>query len=246
MNNHSDNMWSAYIDGELTAVESDEFNQSLTDEERDRLSLEIQFERTLGEKLNSEVSCPEQIWSQTLQQIQGTKKCRAIPRISVWSWRIATAAAIIVIGFWLIFPAGTRLPEPAQSVAMLRGMSEVPVTAEAVQQYLNDHGINLVLKPMDFSKDDGSHFRRELLGAREVQYNNERVIELMFACCGEPVEIVLAHSDGRAAEALQQARINGKIKTVRNIGDYYIASLSEHPADEFVELIEFPAEASSV
>ena len=65
MDNNQEQVWQAYIDGELSATEMAGFEASLSPEEQERLTSDIQFVRGLSERLSEDAACPCDVWERT-------------------------------------------------------------------------------------------------------------------------------------------------------------------------------------
>ena len=64
-----EDLWNAYIDGELSASEASEFEASLSDEDRALLAGEMQFENALADRLRQDSDCPADVWARVKAQV---------------------------------------------------------------------------------------------------------------------------------------------------------------------------------
>ncbi len=234
METQHDKLWSAYLDGELSATEADRFDESLTEGERERLAAETHFERALSEKLDIDARCPDEVWQHTERLVRSAASRRPLAGLRHWIWRIGAAAAAVLLFIWILNPKEAPILNHVRTVAELKRLSQVPAGIEAAQQYLNDQGVKLRLDPFETGASDQHHHEALLLGARTLAYNGERVIQLLYVCCGEPIEVTLARQDTAAAEALRQAVDSGAVKTARVVGDYLAVPLGMHPAEDIL------------
>ena len=102
-------LWSAYLDGELTAAEAAAYEESLTDDERTRLALEKQVEAHLAERLSRAVACPDGVWNRLKAEMVGPATASRSPLWNRWIMVLGAAAAIvlvttvfIILGSWTV------------------------------------------------------------------------------------------------------------------------------------------------
>jgi hypothetical protein len=239
MNTHDDNLWSASLDGELSATEAAAFEQALSEEERTRLASEMKLESGLAEKLAEPVACPENLWRQTQQQIKFRSGHTARARRVRWGLVSTLAAASFLMAFMFFNREETPFIEHISAVKALQQLSQVPVDRSSVQEFLVSHDVALVLEAPE-GKFRGHHPGKTLLGARTLEYEGQPVVQLLYSCCNSPVKVNVAKLGTPAADSLARAREEGTITAGRTIGDYYVASLGGHYGGEVLDLIHVP------
>jgi len=261
MNEKHEQLWYAYVDGELSVTEMAEFEKSLTPVDRDRLAGEMRFENGLSERLNENATCPEEVWERTkalLKQAQAKEASstpdniipmipenQEVPRRSLF-WGAATMVAAACVALVFMYTPSKVMDEDsrvvilaAESVEELAAQSEIEGTAELLQHYLADHGIRLDLNDIDSLKIAKEHHGIEVLGAMEDMIGDDPVIEMLFSCCNAPVKVVLAKQDSAAAQYIGQAVGRGttQIQATRIIhGDYLAAVVGKHPAHGLLDI----------
>lgn len=247
--------WQAYLDGELSVSEASEFEENLSDGERERLAAEVHFENSLANHLSRDADCPEDVWKRT--QALLTKK-RALDRGSRraphrgphgtyrrWYWGVATLAAAASLAFVVsLFSPLRHSPSPAvvlavETVEQLAASSETERDQDSIQRYLDRHGVDLALRsPASLATN---HKPIELLGARREHAKGEAVMEVLVACCGYPVKILMAQRGSAAAEEIGRAAgANGHVMATRVVGGYLTAVVGLHPAHGLLDLLASP------
>ena len=69
-----DELWWAYLDGELTPAESANLDQSLSHDDRGCLAAEMRLEADFAEMIGREVACPKKVWKRALIQVKKTRR----------------------------------------------------------------------------------------------------------------------------------------------------------------------------
>lgn len=253
MAQHREHLWQAYIDGELSAAEASEFEESLTPDERELLAADVCFERRLGEKLSHPLGIPEDIWQRTLSKVEAAQAAEspAKPRgIGRWTWGAMTLAAAAVIAF-LITGSLTdyRVLGPpsivmaAADVQALEAQAETAPTLDALRAFLDDAGVDVdVALDLDnlYAVHAQGHSMR-FLGAGSENFGGERVIEMYFDCCHEPAKVLIAERGSPAAAAITNAFGNaGHVQALRDTGDYVVAVVGKHQAHDLIDTVVTP------
>lgn len=239
MNDQRDKMWNAYLDGELPASESAAFDQSLTPDERKRLTGELAFERSCAEALSRDAACPDDVWQRTLQALPDGVVEAPTPSAFPWYWKPVAALAatmLVVISLFAIrvnsappeFLGLTELNVPSlQEVDQLDG----PTLAE-LNAFLEDNNLDVALMPFK-----NEHHAMRLIGARETGYHNEKLVELFFSCCDKPVKIVLVPQGGEAAEAVGKALGLGLVMDSQPVGSQLAVIVGRHPSPTLLSYV---------
>ena len=231
--NQKDLLWQAYIDGEMTACEAAEFEQSLNPQELDRLTGEMRFESALSDNLTAKMSCPQSAWSRIQKELSdaGMDIPKTIPfyRTPAFYGSIGALAAAVVLMF-------TVMNKPLNS-AELTVPVDIPLnltagTENELNSFFTDNGINIhVAEPPD------AYHNIELKGMRYASFAGEDIVELYYTCCGKPVDIMLVKKGSKAEEALASDVNKSRIQAIKDVGDYRAALLSIHPSSDVLALV---------
>ena len=242
MNLDREKMRQAYLDGELSASETAEFEAALTPAEREQIEGEVGLEAGLGEVLSRGAACPDALWrglETRMAEGRSDKKRNHYP-----SWRLAAAAAAgIVFAVSLFAPQSKDVASPAvvlaaETVDELARMSLTGPGIEEVETYMRGHHVEVqILQPAKLGMAS-MHRGIEILGAREEAVGNDRVVSLLMACCDHPVKVVFARRGGPAAEAIGKAAAGGgHVQATRAIGAYIAAVVGTHPAHGLLDIV---------
>jgi len=233
-------MWSAYLDGELSASEAAEFDQSLSPEEKDLLQGEVRFERALGEFLGRGGACPEEVWQRTATALPkpGTANPWWMPTRQAGVFLAAAAVLLIVAGpmYQRYFATPEFLLMNERSTRDVRGVLDVySDDVSEINEFLHSHGVALTL---DRRPQPGNERHvAKLMGASEELYRDERVTEVLYECCGKPIKVIIAPKDGVAAEAVRKAIKRNAVRDYRTVGDYVAVTVSSHPSRGLLDLL---------
>jgi hypothetical protein len=240
-------MWSAYLDGELTASEAAEFDQSLSDDDRQRLTGEVRLEQGLADALSRGGACPIEVWKRTCAAIQSQSGTPAnVTPFSPRMWRgmAALAAAVLVVVGLVAYQNANTTPEflqmEARTVTQLAETAEIPAgSVDELNRVLHDTlDIHLTMRPLDAPIGTQEHVHpRSVVGAHHVTYRGEDVVELLFNCCSKPVKMVVMPEGSAAAHAVGTAVANGEIQAVRDLGGYVVALVGEHEATGLLDFL---------
>jgi anti-sigma factor RsiW len=244
----------AYLDGELSASEISEFERILSAEERDRLAGEIRFERALGERLAHDAECPDAVWRR-VEQIHGLRP-RFAQRHRRIGWGIASLAAAACIGFFAaVYGPGLVRITPgiemdseavvlaAETVEELQAASMTQPGRDAVQQFLRNAGITLEVDSVEALPMGALHHDIAIIGARKDPAGRDAVYELLFACCGYPVKVVVARCGSHAAETIgRAAAVDGQVQATRRVAGYLAAVVGNHEARDLIDIFAPPSQ----
>lgn len=239
MSPNKENLWSAYIDGELSAAEASAFDQSLSPDERARLAAEMQFENKIAEALTSDVSCPDALWKRVEGELSAAKVRSKHFNRRVMLYSSAAVAATLIVSMSYFMSSVQAVPEfmrVATCVDELNQLSEVS-SPDGIEDLLHRCGIALDLNmPSPDTWAPVHHVH--LLGARHVEYQGSPVVVLMFECCRQPVSVVLAKRKTAAATCIGNAVATGNVQVSRPMGIYVAAVFSNHhDADEALKFV---------
>lgn len=225
-----DELWMAYLDGEMSAAEAAAFDASLSEADRGRAQLEMRLEAALAARLSAPCPCPEATWQATLAQLKASK-----PR-SWWHverpWQLA-AAAMLAIGAWGATLAmnydGLFVSTPDSPLAMQRVSVDqlaknvtVKGDVDAVQAFLNENKLGVQLHAVDDKGSKVGH-KLSLLGAGMETHGGMSVPVVYFDCCGEPAKVVLMHSCNRDAGSPAY-----DICDAKQVGEFSAIAVSKH------------------
>lgn len=240
-----DHMLSAYLDGELTAAEAAEFDKTLTPEERTRLESELQFEKGLGEVLSRDARCPEALWRRI--QLQARNQSASPPRrrthVTRWVGSVGAIAAALLLAFLIAQSMGNEAPflrVAEASVNELSAQSEVPLEdLDAVQAFIDARNFHIDLRSRSVISHDLRH-DIHLLGVCEDTFKKERLVRILFDCCGYPVVLVVAKEDGAVADELRRALAKGagEVQSARVFNGCLAAVVGSHESPELFSFIE--------
>lgn len=246
MNTNREQKWQAYIDGELSACETTDFEATLSEVDKRMLAADTSFNRKLNQFIN-QGTCPDDVWS----RVRGLA-LRAATNQRVHTparnWRLVAGAALAA-GFLVIvlgnFTIGRRIGDSiflqaAASVEQLRAESEIAPGRDAVFGYLALRGIHLGFPDDEtIARSIAPHTSFEFVGARQVNFRGDKVTEVLASCCEKPVRIVIAPVGSKAAKELVLASAEpGPIQATRNLEGYVAGVVSEHPTTGLVNILQ--------
>jgi anti-sigma factor RsiW len=249
MSAHRDELWSAYLDGELSAAEASEFDQSLTPDERERLNAELRVEHALSDALARGGECPDATWSRVKLEMEnaGAPQKRLGRRLVRGMAAAGTLAALLLLTFGLLQYAGHRISQAAflqvaeASVAELAESADMRTNDPArAEQYLQERGFDINV-PAISGESNSYHYDTGLVGVRETSFRGDPAAELLFKCCNHPLKIVMARRGTRAAEAMrataESPTRNDEVQAVSMVGDYVAAVVGKHRAPHLLDLL---------
>lgn len=242
MSTQQDNLWSAYLDGELTASEAAAFDSSLSPTERERLQAEVRFETAMGEILGRASGCPADVWDRTIGAISTStaRPSRETP------WRqfgaLAVAAVLMLTAGFAVYRSVFALPAFLDGDLAPDALTHLEIASSDVREvnaYLHDHGVTLTLHPFG----DGEQFTRPghhtvvLLGASEEEFAGDQVAEIIYECCGKPIKVIVAPKSGPVGDAVRKAIRMDAVRDYRTIGGYIAVLVGNHPTRGLLELL---------
>ncbi len=240
--NH-EQLWQAYLDGELSACEAAQFESTLSEAERQRLAGELRFDRALADRLRRDAECPDALWEQTRAKLAPATNPRKTRRMLLVGAALA-AALLAVFVLPELYPlglaTGSDVIQAASSVDDLIAQSETDSGVANVQHYFDEKGISLtLLQDCALFRGAPGHPAGKVLGVRQASLGGTRVTEVFVDCCGRPVKFVLAPHGSRAARLLAEAAAqSGQVQSANNVGDYAIAVVARHPANRLMDLFK--------
>lgn len=252
----------AYKDGELTTCEAASFEASLNEYERKVLLAEQEFERKAAHLLARAVQCPDAVWERTAQALR-----RESATVSFWrrfpsQGALMTAASIaLLLSFWFVM----HLPQPDErlipfgsqgtaaasagevdvemllrsttTVAELQAESVIPPGAEEANAFL---AANHFPFRLDAGHRPGlvqAFHGVEIVGAKMSHLSGDPVLSLLASCCGQPVKMLLAQQNSRAAKQLGEAAASsGMVQTLQPLDGYVAATISDHQAPYLADM----------
>lgn len=246
MTNHDnrEQLWQAYLDGELSACEAAQFEATLSEAEKRRLAAEMRFDRALADRLRQDANCPDEVWARARAKLAPAEAPAAPGKIRRLAFTSAAIAAALLAVFVLpdLYPlglsTGSAVIHAAGSVDELMAMSEIDPGMETAQHYLDEKGIDLaLLEDCELFRGAPGHPPGEILGVRQTKFAGTHVTEVLVDCCGRPVKFVLAPQGSRAARKLAIAATQpGDVQAARTVGDYEVAVVARHTAGRLMDL----------
>ncbi len=236
--------WQAYVDGELSACEAAEFEATLTEAERKQLAADVRFDRALSERLREGAACPENVWARASAPLRGMNRPASTVRRRLILTGAAFATAVLAyFALPVLYPDGlTGILYPdviyaAPSLEELMAESETEPGRQSVQAFLMAKGV-----PLGITEESGllspHHRLIKVIGVRQRRFAGARITEVFVNCCGRPVKLVLAPQGSRAARYLSDAAHHtGHVQSTRNVGEYTVATVALHPADQLLDLL---------
>lgn len=247
MNRDQEQMWQAYVDGELSACEAAQFEGSLTEGERARLASELRFERALSERMREDAPCPMATWQRARAMALASGGGQGLTARR-WVMAGATLAAAAALAFVMSDLGGlfetveqTNVIHAAASVSALAAESETEPGWEAAQTYLREKGVMLSLEDREQIMGlMAPHSPIEILGARQDTFGGGEVTELLVACCDKPVRVLLAPKHSSAARAIVMAAAgdDSDVQATRKVKGYIAAVVATHPSHGLVNIVE--------
>lgn len=237
MNAQDSKLWSAYLDGELSATEASEFDKTLSARDRSRLAAETRFENALGDCLQGGPECPDMLWRDVQARLASTAKPPVRRQTSLTTWAVA-ASLLLVAGIaygahaWM-----NRIPDFLQMQAMYP--SDMAAGSDDVHDFIQDHHWGVTLAQPDVFRK-GHLSSSELLGASEVMYKNSRVVEVFYECCGKPLKLILVQQGTPAADAIERlAEVPSRshIVAVRSVGGTLAAVVGRHQVPQLLDTV---------
>lgn len=244
MQANKEQLWQAYIDGELPATEMAAFEESLSATERRALANDVQFDRALSQRLAQDAECPDEVWARTKALLEshaedsnGDSPKNVVPLRRPWFPNIATivaAAGITLMVSWFLPFITGRSTAPVilaeETVSELAAQSELnDPTLEQIQQYMQQHNYKMHLVAIETLRVVQVHKNVKLLGVSRS--NNGDIAELYVACCNQPVKIILAERSTSEARAISRALgQDNDLQDVRLVDNYVAGVVSKHPA----------------
>jgi len=231
--------WMACLDGQMTAGEAAAFDESLSEDERQRLSAEMRLEQRIGESLREEVRCPDALWAKVRAEME--QPAASAGHVVLWRrplyLALAAAASVLLVlsaGMYTmnLEPAGQSYPGPdgrpvlvqsigeeIQTSADLAARSLVPAEKALIENFLSEHDIKLAVNqnPESVMRAGG---KAKLLGACMGNCPKGSIVEVLIDCDGTPAKLVVARSDGHGARIIEAARHRGEVMQTRSIGEY--------------------------
>lgn len=243
MNKQNDeHMWSAYLDGELSAADASAYDARLTEAERNRVQAEMRLESAVSDALREESACPLDVWRRIAQDVHCAARKRGRWRAAAAHWGVPAfaAAAGIFVAFALYFPTGPNSLPPflelaAANAPEVRQVSSAELDRAMVEDLLRQTGVDLSLAP----NIELSHHRMQFVEASKGVYGDRNYVRLLFVCCGRPVKIIITPQDTPAAAAIEKAFAEGEFSgDTRRTGGCIIAAVGDaRHAPEVLQLI---------
>jgi hypothetical protein len=231
---HEDHLWSAYLDGELTASEALEVDDTLTDAERERLAGELRVERLLAERLSAAPPCPQALWESTVARMGLKATRRPFP---VWRAASLAAAFLVALSLFLALRPNDEAEflAKAANIDSLRQQAQV-MTPEEVQALLLGNGMNVQLRSLEeIGIDNHNDF---LIGANATSYAGERVVQVLYGCCGSPAKVVIVKRGGSAAARVADGVAKGQVQACCAVDGHVVAVVGPHGSPQLLHVVQ--------
>ncbi len=230
MKKKDDRNWSAYIDGELSVSEVEEFEAQLSEEELKQLNRERAFEEQIGAVFKHAPGCPANLLNDVLKEID-KESDKSFFKYGVIAF--ASLAACLAV-FFLIPGAESQGPNIPQTVAELQKMSVTGDKLDDINTYLNEKNIKLEL-----TKFMPEHHQKTIIGAGIERIAGEEVVTLMFTCCGRPAKIYLLPKGSNAEKLILEDDKEWKssIQAQAKKGNYRLVVSSPHNSESLLAYI---------
>ena len=221
--NIDDKLWSAYMDGELSASEALEFEKSLTEEQKEQIAAEKKFEGALDKALCKDVSCPDQVWNNVKSTLEKDSKKPLSYRIMPV---LALASSIIIAAVIMFTKPDVKRDEfkVINLDKLIKKVQSEP-SLEKVEEFLKKSDFAIKINGQKISEDKHD---LKLLGAYKSKLGDNQIATVVFSCCDKPVKIVIVNTKTEAEKILLEEYEKGNIKATSQIGDYKIGVISDH------------------
>lgn len=249
-----DKRWMAYLDGQMTASEALDFEETLSERDRARLAGEVRLESAISDALSGPECCPADLWSKLSLQMRNPAPAKP-SRTAYWFSRTAvvlaaTAAIVFTVPYYEEFSRaqsqGTLSGLGVQEASLddFRRRSEVPPTYAAAQNYLRQHNIDLKLVNLGDSGRQGHH-QIEFVGVCEGGCPEKTLFELRFICCGKPAKVLIAKRGTSGERILREAARCDDIRETRTSDGFIMAVISSHESPDLLNIVQ-PAKGNLV
>ena len=230
MKKEDDRNWSAYIDGELSVSEIEEFEAQFSEDELKHLSNERAFDKSISNSLAEAPACPENLLADVLKQVDREEK-KTFLRYKVIA--VAALAACLALIFLLPKPGTTGDLVP-QTIAELEKMSLTGNTLDDINEYLSKKNIDLEVT--EFLPE---HHVKTIVGAGIETIAGEEVVTLLFTCCGRPAKVYVLQKGSGAEKFIVNDDKDWKnsIQAQAKRGSYRLAVSSPHNAESILKYI---------
>lgn len=239
-----DEFWWAFLDGEMTSAESAQFDQSAAPEVRERLSGDLSMETELSEIFSAPVVCPKATWKAAVMRVQKQARAEERParRLLRHAWLALPLAAMILMAVYASMAKPNQPPQPlflslkGQDITAVAAKSQVSDGITGVRAFMEQMALPVVLNPADDL--DGQNAPYRLLGIRADQYRDERVVELLFDCEGEPASLIIVQKGGNAAWEIGKALAIGAVRASRSIGGVVVAVIGANAPRDLIHVVD--------
>jgi hypothetical protein len=241
-------LWMAYLDGEMTAAEAAAFDATLSPEERTRLDKEKHMEQRLAEQLADGATCPPLLWKRVQQELAVAEPEARRVRPAPWRWlapvALAAAATVVIAVAYTLYSSRPDLDPyrmQARTTAELAEQRDAsaPANETAVAEFLMRHGVPVALGSIEAHNATHQH-QVELLGARSTALENTEGVEVLYACCGFPARVVIVPAESKAGAALE-AHVGAEgtdLLAVKRLDGFIAGVVSKHPAYGVLETLQ--------
>jgi len=223
--------WMAYMDGQMSASESLEFERSLSPEDKKRMAEEVRLESEICDRLAGQECCPKALWN-SLALKMTNQEPQQRDHITGWQRWVVAAASIATVITTSFVVYQDMSAEPAElsgleisedTLTEFASQIEVPGTREATQRFLDDHNLQLRMVGLD-SPELKTHHPIKLVGACMGNCPKGELIEVRLTCCGKPIKLFIAKEGTGGARMIEKAIKCGTVQASR-VSDGVVTAL---------------------
>ena len=236
----------AYMDGQMSASEALDFEQSLTSRDRARLGGEVRLESAICDRLAGDACCPAAVWAKLISDMKRPAVTRRgwtywLPRVT--TVLAATTAILIGAPYYEDLYGAERhrmgrhisLPESTRE-EFSRGL-EATTSLAAAQTYLQENNINLRLVHQTGAGGVHQH-DLEYLGICRGKCPEGTLYELRFWCCGKPAKLMIARRQTEGERVLRHATRCGDVRDSRVDDEFITAVICGHEVPDLLGMIQ--------
>lgn len=230
MEHHSIEL-TAYLDGELNAIEAAEFDRTLLPEQRTCLQSDLEIQHALGQFFARPVVCPPTLWKTAIRK---TKPRQSPLSFSMHHWRALSGLVVLLL---LSLACGQLAPSDAHFLTPPEKTPSAAMTLAEVRQFLAARQVPVSLDPAN-TLETNEPLPYHLIGAQERAFHGECVVEIIFLCNGEPAKIIIAPKAGAAADEIGKALAQGTVQSSGTLDKVVVAVIGDCPPKDLIRIVD--------
>lgn len=227
----------AYLDGELSTQDRENFEKDLSSQQKEALQIEAHFNSTLDKRLGkTDINCPDELWQSLQQKLLANKapQIREVSNFENLKPTLFKMVAICLVAIALNFFFSTNHTKNQQG---LNFDPSIKVQLSHVQNLLNEQGYQLKFKNIPIA-----HHKINFSGMDWVEADlsaESKAARLLFHCCDIPVVIYIkkAHSAPSTPLKTEREHRNLLYHSKKGNEQVLIDAYSNHPPAEVLDLI---------